>query len=398
LVVDRPRSRDLDLSREAGAAARERRYAIASQGPQPQTDVDMGEAGLVYTVKDRSVLLPHYKRLAVEPLIRFIPRSVDPNSITHIGHLICLVGVSVLLAFGTSVGGGAGIRFPFIAAVVCLQLYNWCDNADGAHARRTGRTSAMGELLDHGLDMLNTTYIAYAAAISISAPPAWWVGIALVVPAACAATYWEQAETGLFSLGLLNQIESVMLLSSVLLISAIFGFDAWTYVHVGPVTAQLTVMGFVCATAVFTILTNITRVVARLGARAIPRIAPLVLFDLGVLAAILVGALSPVAAVIVGTAGNVFFGLRSLAMRTAGEPPVVEKGIVVGVLLVFGLVGWKVAGQPVGHTIDWAASVVATLFFGAFAVANARDARRKVISLDREAREARGAAALAQVE
>ena len=349
----------------------------------------MAAVGLVYTVKDRSILLPHYKRFVVEPLIRFIPRSVDPNSITHIGHLICLVGVSVLLAFGTFVPAGGSVRLPFIAAVVCLQLYNWCDNADGAHARRTGRTSAMGELLDHGLDMLNTTYIAYAAAISINAPPAWWVSIALVVPAACAATYWEQAETGLFSLGLLNQIESVMLLSSVLLISAIFGFGIWEYVHVGPVTAQLTVMGFVCATATVGILHNVTRVVGRLGASAIPRIAPLFLFDLGVLAAILVGALSPVAAVIVGSAGNVFFGLRSLAMRTAGERPVVEKGMVVGGLLVVGLVGWKLAGQPVGHSIDWVASVVATLFFGAFAVANARDARRKVIRLDLEAAAAR---------
>jgi phosphatidylglycerophosphate synthase len=349
----------------------------------------MAEAGLVYTVKDRSILLPHYKRFAVEPLIRFIPRSVDPNSITHIGHLICLVGVSVLLAFGTA---GGSVRLPFIAAVVCLQLYNWCDNADGAHARRTGRTSAMGELLDHGLDMLNTTYIAYAAAISIDAPPVWWVGIALVVPAACAATYWEQAETGVFSVGALNQIESVMLLSSVLLISALFGFGAWDYLHVGPITARLTVMGFVCATATITVLQNIGRVVSRVGAGAIPRIAPLVMFDLGVLAAMMTSALSPVAAVIVGSAGNVFFGLRSLAMRTAGERPGVEKGMVGGGLLVLGLVGWKLAGQPVGHTVDWAASVAATLFFGAFAVANARDARREVIRLDREAAAARAEA------
>ena len=349
----------------------------------------MGEAGLVYTVKDRSVLLPHYKRFAVEPLIRFIPRSVDPNSITHIGHLICLVGVSVLLAFGAFVPPGGSVRVPFIAGVVCLQLYNWCDNADGAHARRTGRTSAMGELLDHGLDMLNTTYIAYAAAISIHAPPAWWVAIALVVPAACAATYWEQAETGLFSLGLMNQIESVMLLSSVLLISATFGFGAWEYVHVGPITAQLTVMGFVVTTAIVGILHNVTRVVGRLGAGALLRIAPLFLFDFAVVAAMLVGALSPVAAVIVGSAGNVFFGLRSLAMRTAGERPEVEKGMVVGGLLVVGLVAWKLAGQSIGHSVDWTASAVATLFFGAFAVANARDARREVIRLDLEAAAAR---------
>jgi phosphatidylglycerophosphate synthase len=359
----------------------------------------MAEAGLIYTVKDRSLLLPHYKKYVVEPLIRFIPKRVDPNSITHIGHLICLVGVSILLAFGVGVPAGGSVRVPFLAAVVCLQLYNWCDNADGAHARRTGRTSAMGELLDHGLDMLNTTYIAYAAAISINAPPAWWVGIALVVPAACATTYWEQAETGLFSLGLLNQIESVMLLSTVLLISAIGGFEIWDVVHVGPVTARLTVMGFVCATATVGILHNVTRVVSRKGASAIPRIAPLFLFDVGVLAAVMTSALSPVAAVIVGTAGNVFFGLRSLAMRTAGERPEFEKGMAIGGLLVIGLVGWKLAGNAIGDSVDWAASVIATLFFGAFAVANARDARRKVIHLDREAAAARAVAvAVAKIQ
>jgi phosphatidylglycerophosphate synthase len=344
----------------------------------------MAEAGLVYTVRDRSLLLPFYKKYLVEPLIRFIPRSVDPNAITHVGHLINLAGVVILLAFGAH-----GAPLPLIAAVLCLQVYNWCDNADGAHARRTGRCSAMGELLDHGLDMLNTTYIAYAAAIAVNAPPAWWVGIALVIPAACASTYWEQAETGLFSLGMLNQIESVMLLSTVLLVSAFAGFGVWDWFHVGPVTLRLVIMGFVCATAVVGIMNNVWRVVRRKGASVIPRIAPLFVFELGVLGAALVGALNADAAVIVGTAGNVFFGLRSLAVRTAGERPHVETGMVVGGVLVLGLIGWTLTGHGGSYAIDVAASVIASVFFGAFAVANARDARREVIRLDREAAAAR---------
>jgi phosphatidylglycerophosphate synthase len=349
----------------------------------------MADAGLVYTVRDRSVLLPHYKRLFVEPVIRFIPRSVDPNAITHVGHLINLLGVALLLGFGNNGGVDGGFRAPFLAAVICLQLYNWCDNADGAHARRTGRTSAMGELLDHGLDMLNTTYIGYAAAISIGAPPVWWAAIALVVPAACATTYWEQAETGLFSLGLLNQIESVMLLSSVLLISAIAGFGFWDYLHVGPITARLTVMGFVCATATVGILHNTWRVARRKGWGAVLRIAPFFVFNIGVLVTALVHATSPIASVIIGSAGNVFFGLRSLANRTAGEAPTVEKGIALGAVLVLGLVAWRLAGNESRYSIDVAASVIASVFFGIFAVANARDARRKVIRLDREAAAAR---------
>ncbi len=340
----------------------------------------MGEAGLVYTVRDRSLLLPFYKRLFVEPLIPFIPRSVDPNVITYVGHAINLAGVVILLAWGA-----AGAPLPLLAVVLCLQLYNWCDNADGAHARRTGRCSAMGELLDHGLDMLNTTYIAYAAAMSVAAPPVWWVAMALVIPAACAVTYWEQAETGLFSLGLLNQIESVTLLSVVLLASALFGFGIWDRIHVGPVTARLLIMGFVTATAAFGIANNLWRVSKRKGTSTLLRVAPLLIFELGVLLAAVSGALAQEAAVIVGTAGNVFFGLRSLAVRTAGERPRVETGMAVGALLVLGLVAWRLLGHPGSYAIDVTASVSASLFFGAFAVANARDARREVIRLDREA-------------
>ena len=338
----------------------------------------------MYTVRDRSLLLPFYKRFLVEPLIRFIPRSVDPNVITHVGHAINLAGVVILIALGA---GGAPL--PLVAAVLCLQVYNWCDNADGAHARRTGRCSAMGELLDHGLDMLNTTYIAYAAAMSVNAPPVWWVAMAIVIPAACAVTYWEQAETGLFSLGLLNQIESVTMLSAVLLLSATFGFGIWDRIHAGPVTARLLIMGFVTATAAVGIANNLWRVSKRKGIGTLVRIAPLLVFEIGVLLAALTGALAQEAAVIVGTAGNVFFGLRSLAVRTAGERPHVEAGMASGAVLVLGLVGWRLLGHPGSYGIDVTASVIASLFFGAFAVANARDARREVIRLDREAAAAR---------
>src|SRR5438094_8262042 len=99
----------------------------------------MGEAGLEYRVEDRSVLLPLYRRLLVTPTLRFIPSRVHPNSITHAGHLLCLLGAATVVCMGTSSG------WPFVVAAIGVQLYNWCDNADGAHARRTGQCSAMGE-------------------------------------------------------------------------------------------------------------------------------------------------------------------------------------------------------------------------------------------------------------
>jgi hypothetical protein len=105
----------------------------------------MAEAGLVYTVRDRSLLLPHYKKFLIEPLIVAIPPTVDPNAITHVGHLINLTGLSVLLVFGVS---GTGVRASFCAAIVCLQLYNWCDNALSAVASLVFGTLAFANARD----------------------------------------------------------------------------------------------------------------------------------------------------------------------------------------------------------------------------------------------------------
>lgn len=48
------------------------------------------------------------------------------------------------------------IYFSFAAG---LWLYSTFDNVDGKQARRTGTSSPLGELFDHGCDALNTTFV-----------------------------------------------------------------------------------------------------------------------------------------------------------------------------------------------------------------------------------------------
>ncbi len=86
---------------------------------------------LAYNVRDRSILLPLYKRFFIEPTLRFIPERLDPNVITHAGQVICLTGLAVLVGFGSRSGGWA-----FFFAIAMAHLYLWCDNADGGHARQ----------------------------------------------------------------------------------------------------------------------------------------------------------------------------------------------------------------------------------------------------------------------
>lgn len=49
------------------------------------------------------------------------------------------------------------IYFSFAAG---LWLYSTFDNVDGKQARRTGTSSPLGELFDHGCDALNTAFVS----------------------------------------------------------------------------------------------------------------------------------------------------------------------------------------------------------------------------------------------
>src|SRR5262245_27441633 len=168
-------------------------------------------ADLVYKVEDRSILLPYYKRVMVNPLLPFIPAKLTPNAITHIGHLLAL-SAAVLILFLRPKSG-----WPFFAAAILINIYCWCDNADGAHARRTKQCSPLGEFLDHGLDQLTSCYLAVLTALALGVEsPLGWTAVALLIPGAGAVTYWEQSNTGVLRVGLLNQVESIVVLTTAL--------------------------------------------------------------------------------------------------------------------------------------------------------------------------------------
>jgi hypothetical protein len=184
---------------------------------------------------------------------------------------------------------------------------------------------------------------------------------------ACAATYWEQAETGVFNLGLLNQVESLFLLTAVLLAHGAFGasiFDGWP---------RLVVMSFVCGAAVVGVLRNVWRARSRAA-----RVAPLVLLNVAALVASASGALSPVIALVAATSGNVFFGVRCLALRTAGVKPTREPGMM---FVALGVVGFIAAAALHHRATDALANVAAgvtAVFFALLAIVNARNALRAV--------------------
>jgi phosphatidylglycerophosphate synthase len=302
-------------------------------------------ADLVYKVEDRSILLPFYRRFIVEPLLPLLPATLSPNAITHIGHAANLLGTALLL-FLRPEGG-----WVFFVAALTLNIYTWCDNADGAHARRTKQCSPYGEFLDHGLDQFNSVYMAILTALALGASPMQWVALALLIPGAAVVTFWEQSNTGVLRVGMLNQIESVVVLTFALAVAGTAGTGFWAQPIAAGVTLRDAMVVWPCATILFGMARNLVRVTAQCGAKATGPILVYLLFSAGIFGVIVVGAVATPFAVALACALNVHLGMRMLARRLKKEPPQVEPFVLGGAVVVCALAAMKVTGHPVSQEL-----------------------------------------------
>jgi phosphatidylglycerophosphate synthase len=266
---------------------------------------------VVYQVIDRELLLPAYKRFIVQPLLPAIPATVHPNTLTHIAHLCCLAAATLLCAFQPSRG------WLLILAMLLANAYVWLDNADGGHARRTGRASLYGEVLDHGLDILNAAYMGLILARTLGADAAWTVVVAAASTASMAVNTWEQAQTGIFQLGRIQQVEFAFALSVLMVASAWLGTDYWAGTVVGPVTLQAVLLACV-PLAVFS---GMVQSVLRVRKTAAPWLAVsgYMLLVAALTALGVRGDMPALVAVLLVTLVSGAFGARMLLHRVRGE-------------------------------------------------------------------------------
>lgn len=106
-----------------------------------------------------------------------------------------------------------------------LWLYSTFDNVDGKQARRTGTSSPLGELFDHGCDALNTSFAALlqAAALGMghSTASVMLYGIAMFGFYLSTA---EEYHTGTLYLGYVNApTEGVLVSCFVFCLSGYYG-------------------------------------------------------------------------------------------------------------------------------------------------------------------------------
>jgi ethanolaminephosphotransferase len=122
----------------------------------------------VHLEKDNLVALENYKYQGgdngisyiwfhsplAERVASMLPKTLAPNVVTLVAAMFLVVPhIVTILVYGTAFEGPIN-DWASVAVGVCHLIYITLDNVDGKQARRTGTSSPLGQMFDHGCDAI----------------------------------------------------------------------------------------------------------------------------------------------------------------------------------------------------------------------------------------------------
>ncbi len=173
-----------------------------------------------------------------------LPLSLAPNVITLIGLACIVCGTALtlvyspsleasLLSYSSTSSGDATVIPPYVFFINCLAvfLYQTCDAVDGKQARRTGTSSPVGQLIDHGCDtlVLVCQWLGGGAAVGLGI--SWYTaGACLAVQAAFFSAQLEEYHTDKLNWslhGVFGVTEVQLAIAGGYLFTGIWGQSIW---------------------------------------------------------------------------------------------------------------------------------------------------------------------------
>lgn len=158
-----------------------------------------------------------------------LPMWIAPNLITLAG-LLCQVTATLLMLYYVPDLRGRAPAWVYLSNSVSVFAYQTLDGLDGKQARRTGSSSPLGQLFDHGCDALSVPLlmICAAGAANLGSGVRPMVAQALVMLPWVIGN-WEEYHTGVLNVGngWIGVTEGQFGLVILHLISAWRGPDIW---------------------------------------------------------------------------------------------------------------------------------------------------------------------------
>ncbi|ODA79481.1 hypothetical protein RJ55_05074 [Drechmeria coniospora] len=168
-------------------------------------------------------------RLQWNAFVEILPLWIAPNMVTLLGFFFILGNVLLLVIYMPDLVG-PGPSWLYFSFAFGLFMYQTMDNVDGKQARRTGTSSGLGELFDHGIDSLNCTL----ASLLETAAMGLGTSHAGIFTALCPClpmffSTWETYHTHTLYLGVFNgPTEGLLIACAIMIVSGIWGPGVWT--------------------------------------------------------------------------------------------------------------------------------------------------------------------------
>lgn len=190
-----------------------------------------------YNGKDLSLIYKYILSPLAEFIVTLIPRWIAPNIITMFGMTWMIISYMLLYYYcpnfneGLESEGNNVPRFIFLFNGMAMLIYQTLDNMDGKQARRTGSSSALGLLFDHGLDAFNSMFGSanWLCAMGVKTTEFWQCGVILFCPmGAFYLATWEEYHTHQLILPIINGPTEGLLMGAMLSITTfMYGVSTW---------------------------------------------------------------------------------------------------------------------------------------------------------------------------
>uniref|UniRef100_A0A6B2L6Z4 Uncharacterized protein n=1 Tax=Arcella intermedia TaxID=1963864 RepID=A0A6B2L6Z4_9EUKA len=184
-----------------------------------------------YHGADLSILVELFLRRFWNWCMLFLPEWIAPNLVTTIGFVFLISNFILglfLCGFGNPCDCNPGSAYFFLCAWNVF-FYQLMDNLDGKQARRTGSSSALGELFDHGCDSLFITSMTISLGSALRMNPTECFYLLSFGVFIFYAAHWEEFHTNKLVLGkYANPTEGQVGMMIILIIAGIFGPEFYT--------------------------------------------------------------------------------------------------------------------------------------------------------------------------
>ncbi|TDH65385.1 hypothetical protein CCR75_002030 [Bremia lactucae] len=183
-----------------------------------------------YSGSDASLLYNYVISPVAQWLVDYVlSPQLAPNAITILALSLVILSHIVMIWYSPNMVEEAP-RWVYAYAGLSLLFYQVLDVADGKQARKTGNSSPLGLLFDHGCDALNVVISACTFASTLMLGPTYWSLLIFLAPAMVffMAT-WEEYYTGTLALPIVNgPNEGLFIMYSIYIGTAITGPRVWT--------------------------------------------------------------------------------------------------------------------------------------------------------------------------